>query len=369
MKRLFAILLSLVLLSACTHNSRDTTAQSPSAAPDVLVDTASEDSSQAASSVESTEPKMDVADDKKYLIDDWIVSEAIKNNQLKEVASRRVIVYLPPSYYDEPQKRYPVVYYLWSVKPYGHSAPIGVVSRMNRDLSEKMQNDGKGEFIAVETDCSSMLGASFCVNSPVTGYFDDYITQELVGYVDEKYRTIPEAEARGLAGFSSGGFGAMYLGFKHPDVFGSVLALEPMLFDPNGIKDAMDLWHETFSINYGAVFAPDTGLAYPFSAIPTFDGSEDDNQIIAKWYDGCGNWEEKIKTYLTLTEKLKAIKILVASQSSYPFIKNGCDHVQKLLKENGIPAAQEIFEGWHDIPPGFVMDHLYPFFSENLKTE
>jgi S-formylglutathione hydrolase FrmB len=49
--------------------------------------------------------------------------------------------------------------------------------------------------------------------------YETYITDDLVHWVDTKYRTIPRREGRAIAGLSMGGFGAMSISLRHPDEF------------------------------------------------------------------------------------------------------------------------------------------------------
>lgn len=71
----------------------------------------------------------------------------------------------------------------------------------------------------------------FYMNSPVTGNWEDFITEEVTAFVDGRFRTLPGPEGRGLAGHSMGGFGALHLGMKHPGIFGSVYALSHCCLD------------------------------------------------------------------------------------------------------------------------------------------
>ncbi|MCZ6631771.1 MAG: alpha/beta hydrolase-fold protein, partial [bacterium] len=52
--------------------------------------------------------------------------------------------------------------------------------------------------------------------------WEDYITKDLIGFVDGHYRTVASGEGRAIDGFSMGGYGALTLGFLHPDLFCSV---------------------------------------------------------------------------------------------------------------------------------------------------
>lgn len=51
--------------------------------------------------------------------------------------------------------------------------------------------------------------------------------RDLVRHVDARYRTAPQASRRALVGHSMGGFGALAIGFNHPDIFGLVYAVSP----------------------------------------------------------------------------------------------------------------------------------------------
>ncbi|MDT7688910.1 MAG: hypothetical protein QOE46_1669 [Acidobacteriota bacterium] len=51
------------------------------------------------------------------------------------------------------------------------------------------------------------------------GKYESYILQELIPDVDSRFRTIGERRGRGVAGYSMGGYGALKLGFKHPEMF------------------------------------------------------------------------------------------------------------------------------------------------------
>jgi len=76
--------------------------------------------------------------------------------------------------------------------------------------------------IVVLPDCFTALGGSQYVNSSAVGRYEDYVIEEIVPFIDREFRTIPEPEGRGVFGKASGGYGAIMLGMKHPDVFGAL---------------------------------------------------------------------------------------------------------------------------------------------------
>ena len=82
-----------------------------------------------------------------------------------------------------------------------------------------------GPFILVSVDMTTPLGCSWYVNSPVTGNWEDFMVQELVPYIDGNFRTLPDRDSRAITGIFMGGYGAIRLAMRHPDVFGSVYAM------------------------------------------------------------------------------------------------------------------------------------------------
>ena len=120
-------------------------------------------------------------------------------------------------------------------------------------------------------------------NIPVTGNWEDHIVQEVIQYMDLNYRTIAKKESRAISGFSMGGFGALYLGLRHPDVYNLIYAIAPGVLNGTDFKSAFNKWKSdggTFLNAYGATFSPDTTLNYPYAGIPLFDETDEDNQII-----------------------------------------------------------------------------------------
>ena len=152
-----------------------------------------------------------------------------------ESADRAVSVYLPPSYATQTAKRYPVVYLLhgivdteetwtkaWTEKNDGYATV--------QDVMDKGIAAGKfGEMIVVMPNERTKWFGSFYVNSASTGNWEDFTARELVAYIDRKYRTLTRPESRGIAGHSMGGYGALTLAMKHPEVFSVAYGLNPAL--------------------------------------------------------------------------------------------------------------------------------------------
>jgi S-formylglutathione hydrolase FrmB len=153
-----------------------------------------------------------------------ISSLALKDNPLGDPRRREIPVYLPPSYGTKRGRRYPVLYYLPGFTGTGRGAvnynpwKETLVERFDRLIAS-----GKaGEALLVIGDGFTAFGGSQYLNSSATGRYEDFIVSELVGYIEDKFAVVSAPEGRALFGGSSGGFGALTLGMRHPDVFGHV---------------------------------------------------------------------------------------------------------------------------------------------------
>jgi Putative esterase len=71
-------------------------------------------------------------------------------------------------------------------------------------------------------DAWTAYGGSQFLNSTSTGPYQDYLCDEVVAFVDDRYPTAPDRDHRGITGKSSGGYGAMVVPMMRPDVFGAL---------------------------------------------------------------------------------------------------------------------------------------------------
>jgi pimeloyl-ACP methyl ester carboxylesterase len=144
-------------------------------------------------------------------------SKILKSNPLNDPYIRDVIVYLPPGYSQTNSKGYPAVMYLPAYGSFGKMLlnldPFSetIEARMNRLIFEKRS----GPMVLVLVDCFTKFGGSQYINSTATGMYEDYITNEIIRFVDENYNI----SNHGIMGHSSGGYGALILGMRHPDIF------------------------------------------------------------------------------------------------------------------------------------------------------
>jgi S-formylglutathione hydrolase FrmB len=150
-------------------------------------------------------------------------SEVLAGNAAGDPSERTVPVYLPPSYDTEPERRYPVIFVLVGFGGRGRgllnddpwSPPLD-------DRMDALVAAGCDEAILVMPDAFTRFGGSQYLDSTATGRYGTHVAEELVAWVDGRYRTRSGRDHRGVAGHSSGGYGALVLGMQRPDVFGAV---------------------------------------------------------------------------------------------------------------------------------------------------
>lgn len=152
-----------------------------------------------------------------------IDSVLLRDNRLGDPHERPIWVYLPPGY-DSSNQRYPAVYVIQGYT--GH-----VVMWANRtpfrqpftETADAVFADGSVPgCIVVYVDAWTAYGGSQYVDSVGTGRYHSYLCDEVVPWVDERYRTIADRESRAISGKSSGGFGAMITPMLRPDLFGAL---------------------------------------------------------------------------------------------------------------------------------------------------
>src|SRR3954451_15445596 len=149
---------------------------------------------------------------------------ALEGNLEGDAVDRPALVFLPPSYARERNRRYPVVYALhgYSIGAEQWSQEIHVPQTIEGAFAL-----GAKEMIVVLPDSKTVHNGSMYSSSVTTGDFENYVARDVVAYVDAHYRTLANRDSRGLVGHSMGGYGASRIGMKHPDVFGSLYIMSP----------------------------------------------------------------------------------------------------------------------------------------------
>lgn len=147
-------------------------------------------------------------------------------------------VILPPSYDAEKSRRYPILYFLHGL---GENEQILVNSGGMNLVEDLWSQKTIGEFVIV----TPAAGRSFYINSRDGKVrYEDFFVREFIPYIGSNYRVREERRERGISGVSMGGFGALHLALRHPELFGAVSAHSAALIDKvprEGLENAQGI--------------------------------------------------------------------------------------------------------------------------------
>lgn len=283
---------------------------------------------------------------------------------LESHAVRRAVVYLPPSYDEDDDRRYPVVVLLHSFGA-GPEAWLGVsgYEGMNvaRSLDAQFRGDPAGEFIVVMPDARTRFGGSWYVNSPATGRWTDFVARDLVAFVDRAFRTRAEPGARALVGQSMGGYGALRVAMWYPDTFGAVVALSsPNLVSTNpfgvdGVRAALavpdpttlDLADPVPRVLWSkaVAFAPDPAAPPFYGRLPWRPGPDG---RLEHDPEGWPAWERSALT-AHLDERgaaLAGLELRIEVGRADP-LRDESEVFARRLQDHGVRPRFELFDGDH----------------------
>lgn len=139
-------------------------------------------------------------------------------------ARKSCFVYVPPSYEDGSDRKYPVIYLLHGM--YGSESHWLNRGGAEATLERMIEAGELRECIVVMPNDGGYGQGTFYVDwYDGTGRFEQYMVDDLFSYIDANYRTTADRSFRAIAGLSMGGFGAYSLALRHPEVFGAAASL------------------------------------------------------------------------------------------------------------------------------------------------
>jgi enterochelin esterase-like enzyme len=321
------------------------------------------------------------------IVSDEMHAVSLEGNLIGDSPKRSVLVYLPPDYNKQTKVRYPVVYLLHGFTVAANKTWIieNEGLRMNiRAMMDKLIAAQKVRpMILIMPDASNKFGGSFYTNSITTGNWEDFITRDLVNYVDKKYRTLSNTESRGIAGHSMGGYGAIKLALKHPDIYGVVYATSPCCLEAypnlnapdNFLVEASNVksWEENEKASFfartflasSAAFSPNPTKPPFFADFPVRKKGEPNavaEQAQARWLANTPMW--MVDQYRPNLLRLRGIAFDVGTKEE---LLKSIREFSDVLKRNKIQHTFEEFDGDHiDKTAERIETRIMPFFSRTL---
>ncbi|MGH3980143.1 MAG: alpha/beta hydrolase [Pseudonocardiaceae bacterium] len=314
-----------------------------------------------------------------------ISSELLADNPLGDPPDRPLWIYRPPGYDDEPDRRYPSVYVIQGYT--GHLAMWRNRMPFRRPFPEladaAFADGGASPAVVVYVDAWTSYGGSQFVDSAGTGRYHSYLCEEVVPFVDDRYRTRPTAAHRAIMGKSSGGFGAMITPMLRPDLFGALAthagdALYEHCYIPEFAKAArhlrdydgdIDAWWDDFRsrvaftkeadetllmmLGVAACFSAGAGGAPELPFDPVTGALRE--PVWQRWLD----WDpvRMVDRYAEALRSLRAVWIDAGTRDDY-YLDLGAEAFRAGLARIGFPGDRvrfELFDATHA-----AIEYRYP---------
>jgi S-formylglutathione hydrolase FrmB len=314
----------------------------------------------------------------------YLDSKLLRGNPGGENPRRRVSVYLPAGYEANPQKRYPVVYYLHGFT--WNDSLIFNQDGMKVLLDEAIAARQIRPFIMVVPNEQTRFGGSWYANSATNGPWADFTARELVQFVDKSFRTLARPGSRGLAGHSMGGGGTLRLALQYPGTWAAAYALSPALVGPHpsylpgpGLPVALratslaEINRQALStVAVARAFSPNP-KSLPFGAdLPGALGADSlarRDAALLRWVAATPTY--LLPTHLASLRQLRGLAFDWGTQDEVRHIPPTCHVFSQWLSAFTIPHTAQEYEGTHGSRimgrTGRVYQQVLPFFDKYLN--
>jgi enterochelin esterase-like enzyme len=307
--------------------------------------------------------------------------KSLEGNLEGDATDRDVIVFLPPGYNQDKQRRYPVLYALhgYSIGAEQWTHEIQVPQTIEGAFAQ-----GAKEMIVVLPDSKTVYNGSFYSSSVTTGDFEQFIWHDLVEYIDAHYRTISTRTSRGLAGHSMGGYGTTRIGMKHPDVYGAIYIMSACCLAPQSMigyrppdkanpdadkalqaattpAEAAKAVGMPAALGTAAAWSPNPKNPPLYLDLPVKNG-EVQPDIQSKWVANTAL--AMVDQYIGNLRQYRAIGLEVGDKD--PGVA-AMTKLHEVLDSYGLATSFELFQGTHTSRVAFrFQEHVLPFFSKSL---
>ncbi len=322
------------------------------------------------------------------VIHERFLAQSIVGNPAGEDAMRRLTIYLPPDYYKSKQ-HYPVIYFLHGM--YGEDSATMDDLEINYLLDTAIYTKHIKPMIFVLPNSFTKYKGSFYTNSALTGKWADYISKDVVDYIDKHFRTIANKDSRGISGASMGGNGALKMGMLYPDVFSCVYANTPatlnwsdgintsldafkIISDAKNDSDIFDNNSATIMVDLARTYSPDLNKPPFYADMPAYyigDSLIIDTNVVNKWTQNFAT--NMIETHLTALKSLKAIKMDWGRNDAGRHVPVTCLQFSKKLEWYGVNHFAEEYLGGHaeylEGTDGRIYTEILPFFDTYLNFQ
>jgi S-formylglutathione hydrolase FrmB len=322
-------------------------------------------------------------------------SEALRGNRLGDPSRRPLWVYVPTAYDAEPERRFPSLYLIQGLTGQldmwrNRAAFRPTVTELVDTL---FGEEGCPPALVVFVDAWTSYGGSQFVDSPAVGNYHTYLCDEVVPFVDARYRTAADAAHRGITGKSSGGYGAMVTPMLRPDLFGGLAthagdALFELCYQPDfrdaarALRDSyegsFDRFWEDFRSRPAFAKTTDFALLNTWAMAACYSANEDGTvelpfepvtgQLRPDVWERWLAWDpvRMVEAHADALRGLRAIYIDSGKRDQY-FLDLGAEAFRRALERIGVTDVFfELFDATHS-----AIEYRYPlalrYLAERLQ--
>ena len=306
-----------------------------------------------------------------------ITSNCLKDNYLNDPYIREIIVYVPYDYLNNlTNDRNDIAVAAIYLPGYGSNARsflnIDPFSENIQQRMDRLIKENKcGPMIIAVPDCFTKFGGNQYLNSIATGRYEDFIIFEVLPFLKEKYNIINFA----IFGKSSGAYGALTLGMKHPETFNAIAchspdsafeycylpdfpkAIENLRTSSNGIiknwleeywrKENKKNQNDFVTLNIlgmAAHYSPNKSIEHGFDLPFNVETGEIEYKIWNRWLES--DPIRMIDKYYDNLKKIKMIYLDCGKNDEYN-LQLGCRMLHSKLTKRDINHEYLEFDGGH----------------------
>jgi S-formylglutathione hydrolase FrmB len=217
-------------------------------------------------------------------------------------------------------------------------------------------------------------------SSVTIGDWESFIARDVVAYIDQHYRTIPDRNSRGLVGHSMGGYGAARIGMKRPDVFGALYVMSPCCMSARGAPpaevlarlEALQTREESTSLGFleratlavAAAWSPNPSKPPFYLDLPAGDDAARAG-VLAQWAANAPL--SMVEQYIYNLRQYNGIAIDVGDRDG---LRADAAELHRVLGASNVSSTFEIYPGNHvSGVAGRFQNHVVPFFARSLSFE
>jgi len=160
---------------------------------------------------------------------------------------KMIDIYLPGDYYQHPEIQYATIYYLHGAGGNQNSGVEKAFWYYNLHSDNTTITSPPAIFVCPDGSCPPFMGSDY-VNSELYGKYEDFIMQDVIGFIENNFRANPDKNFRMITGLSMGGFGSSRLAATYPEKFRASFPCIGFLAMPDTTLNA---WKELYYQEHG----------------------------------------------------------------------------------------------------------------------